>query len=1491
MMPNNAWRLQLQSGELVEVRIAEGVDVLPGQGQQEVARAPGSSSVVVLDGDGQLEPQNIEVDFLAKGDRLGATLESQRTIAALRAQPRALWGAVDYEGLYLPISRAEALSRPLTLPYSQQRLPYSISPASVKQNSIYPGWSYPIIDDVLPDVAATASFVAESQPGAPILEFGSTSRWSVPVGFARMTQGTMFVGGKFDDSGVFNLGSVGSAVTGSGAVPAYGSGIYYRNGLYTGYVGTAFRNAPQDDAGGFGFLALFALVWEQGKTLRLYSVSRNGFRDHGSAALGEVEPLAMQRAYLGTRTDNVGTPGYLMPGAPMFGAPFLTHRAMPLAEIRAALLAEYAHHSSFTAFTAPPAPPSLALTVDTLPDLLVGGSGILGLRVERGGGLTGDPVWTLTPDDPGIRLGTVEQSDGDDNPDLYQVSVTVEEGTTIGPHTLTVRVVLGGFTAQGSVAFAVQSSAAALAEGALAYNPTADWVGRSHTAMARDALSSSGTKVWQLKGLCNWTSRWDGIFAGGETIAPWGASYAHIDNLLNIAQDHTSALIFQGPSTYATGALLFGMASQTNKSHYWFVYRAADGLKIRTSLGTATADSPQSLPAGTGPQHLAVTVDRAAGTMSLWDAQTGASISMAAPAWAGTGRLCVGALRQNDGTILAVSRVICLGHVSHQRVVSAVQLERQAEFMRGSILRTAAYARPEYPGKVTVIVEANAGEARRNRHPATAGTGDFMQSKGTASASGGSLLTDGSDEAVWYTNHLTNTDASRAQDVVIVAKDVTAASAGRVSFGVGAYDNLNMFAVVRTNGNTGTSRKLRLTAFNPGMTAVSADDANATAIPITGAHAYAVRLQPGSDRVQLLHIASGATVTAAMTTAYAWTGRLNVMLGGAYRGLDGTVLRNEKTTTGIEFEAPSETLGFVMAAAPLTTAEMNAISTNLSTEYNYANAVPDSGTPTTPTDPTEPTPPPPVQEGQLARLAPTADPDYSAIKLYPSGEQSTWASRWNTWISQSEANRGPYRIGQIKRVPLDCNFTKAQFDANQSKYRNTGAQFTYREGGKVLAMMCNATRGIRDPRAVAHLAAVANQLLSQIDWRGSARDLRKASWINASLTDYLGIPEGPIREGVFSGLYGSRHEFEPGIGSGFIMQAAYHLWMNRALNSSYAGISHRLRGFIKLHVWRDFDQYYERIGQLYASGSTTVRRYPERMRRGFIHADLSEQMALMYMALLESDMFANGATSAVSITLNGYDVRGWNTANSPREYGDMVERNVTHSLTLTPGTSANPSTHPDFQGAITAFNNWRNSGSLQLIAATNYRDAAMRTLYPDGAYTWSQGNRGTGETGVAGAQTNTYLSQTFNHLVHLDMGGVIKAALGTDAAVELFMQRIVAGFVIAEYPAAIRANKQSSRDILYSTTNSSGTRISGAYSGGWSVVGINGASGTNSTAMTLERNMTIMAYRDKTGELGKIANEYYATTITSTNTSGQTSNPSTAISKLTEISFKSGRAQ
>ncbi|HXI18789.1 MAG TPA: hypothetical protein VNM48_20685, partial [Chloroflexota bacterium] len=654
----------------------------------------------------------------------------------------------------------------------------------VKRNSITDGWVYPIMDDVPVEEASTAFHTQQSLASAPILAFTGASRWSAPVTFPKMLGGTLFVGGLTQEATTWSLGSIGTPVTSTGAAPLYAVGIYYHNGNYIAHVEGATLSIPQDSVAGFGYLTMFAFNWAENGRAYLYSMSRNGFQAHGSVAVPAMVGMAQRRIWAGTRADGVSVNGYVMLGAPRFGASFLTHRIVPVAETRIALEAWYSHVARFATFTVPPPPYGLELTISDVPDAVSGRTVNVPVTLTKEGGFTGDIEWVVQSSNASLRVGEPFQ-EGDDTAQDWLIPVTAEEGIPAGDYTVTVTVRAVGQTTSEllkdvidtkTFGITVRLGDPALVIGTTRFNALGAWQDKSHTTLWANGVTGQTGGVLVRKGLARQTSRWDGAYGDGTNFSQWGgaARVTSVDYVANMAADHYLQFAIPDAATWATGAVFLTISSQANKFQYWQVYKAADGIKVRTSTGTTSAtqaESGNSLPFVTGIMDLAVTVT--GGTVRLINPKTEATVTTPAVTWAGAGKLTLFAAELSDGTVQGLSKACVLSIASGPVIPSIFQMERQAEYFRGFMLRASTYDRAEYPDATYAIFLADVGNVLRNYHPAT--SGQTMISKGTgATTSSGSFLTTGAAETGWRTGYITGSSGAQANDVIWTMRNLNA---------------------------------------------------------------------------------------------------------------------------------------------------------------------------------------------------------------------------------------------------------------------------------------------------------------------------------------------------------------------------------------------------------------------------------------------------------------------------------------------------------------------------------------------------------------------------------------------------------------------------------------------------------------------------------------------------------------------------------------------
>lgn len=1186
-MAYGSWRISTRSGDLMPVRVADGIDVRVGEAQAEVDRAPGSSLVTLLDGDGELTPTLLDIEFLAKGthpaDVFGARQALRNLEAALR-EADALWGAGPYEGLYLPLLEAFPAGKPLENGGREFRLPYNLVSASVKRNVLADAWAYPILDDVSPEDAGSAFYTSESEPSAPILAFTPASRWSAPASFAAMPQGTMYVGGKSEDL-TWSLGSVGTPIPGTGTPSTYATGVFYNQGQYRAHAGLTTLAVPQDDAGGYGYLVMFAMSWAEYGRLSLSSFSRFGFRDHGSVALGELEPLTFRRLYAGTRIDGVGVNGFIMPGAPQFGAPFVTHRVHSAAEKRAALSAWYLNNAR-DVYLIPPPPYGLTLVIGDTPDVVVGREVRIPLTVERRGGFLGDIEFEVVTPDPSLRDGGIIEGD-----DGYALMIQVEEGLSAGTYAVAVTVRAVGQQTSAPLAAVIDTKTLdlvvrlgdpALPAGTTFFNAMYDPRNKSLATMAKNEIAGGPTV--QLGGLAHWTARWDGANCDGTNIKGYGPSLAWIDTNLDMATDHSVSAQFWDVPGMAVNTVLMTFSSRTvaNKLHFWQVYKAADGVRLKTNFGGATIVSGQALPLVGGLMDLSVSRD--AGELTLQKPKTEESLKVNSQNWVGLGRLTFFGAKLADGTVQGLSKGIALGAAGQNRAVSTFQLERQAEYMRGYVLRTAQWERPEVPPGTYAIFLGDPGQVLRNYHPATAG--QSMIQKGTGpTVTNGSFKTTGVDETGFRTGWITGSDASEPHDIFIAMRNLQLDKGGaNAKFGVTFYERQNDY--FRFGSNSNTIPQFFVSYRVDGETSVEKEDIrpDSGGIPLEGLQTFRQRLDPLNKSVGIRHIETGRE----LDTIYDnWTlaGRVQVSIGCIHRGLTSTgTIRGD--TVGYESETPAECLGVIMVARHTTTQEAEDAEVNIVDSYDYSG-VPVAGAGSGGSTPTPTTPPPSgggtvvVAAGDMSAVALPAS-EWDATRLFgASGPMRTMSDRLVAGL-----NTGGY--GNQSNTPLYAYDDPTAGERGQYQIaRDVGM------AGLHSHMALCATKDIRWAKQ------------SQIIWnRARALFDRTSSPESTADGRYDGWGWGTSASGEARAVsYGKRIMLEAGVGAKIIVHA-YNMHVNRHLDSSFEASRNQILDWWDNHYTKEWDAYWNNTKPLHSQKAFSHTTVSE-IVGGFVRAKIA----------------------------------------------------------------------------------------------------------------------------------------------------------------------------------------------------------------------------------------------------------------------------------------------
>lgn len=645
--------LETLSGQLVPVRTLDGVTLQVGEAQRELARAPWSDAVTVIRGDGGLRPTPLSLTFLAGSgalDTLSAQIEEADTRAALR-QPKGLWGTNFLEGYYLPLREAIPMPSESSGPKGYRQLEYELLPASTRQYGVHAGWAYPPVDYA---ESPGPALIAESRDDAPIYSFTGNGVVGIPLGFKRMKTGTMFVGTRFDTAGRYTLSSVGAT-----ALPHPAAlGLYCDETDYYAGVGGANLRISLDSAGGAGVLPVWAMTFQENGFARVYSFDSEGFKRHGSVPVGTIPNLLAQRGFLGSSNFT----GHIMPGAPRFGTPWLTHRIWDETSIARHLEAWHEDLLAIPQFAE--ATPVQALAFGTLPsslNLVVGVPVSITVTVRRVGGASG--VITLTPQTTNLSLRTTVRAvtDTDPDADTFTLTVWAEPGIVVGPYGLTLAATNGALSVSFLVALRVSLSAPALAPNTVAYWPVNDPVTRSIVQVLDNKAPGGTGKDLVIGGLVKISTEWDALIGDGTNEPGYGPSVVTVDSLCDIAQDHTVTWKWRDVDKLAVNSVLFSVASQTNKFEFWQAYKSATGLRIRASTGIATQTITESQPiqAFAGSQYVTVAVD-VTGNITISNPKTDERQSVARPVMTGPGRMTLFGTKLSDGTVQGLSKGIAL---------------------------------------------------------------------------------------------------------------------------------------------------------------------------------------------------------------------------------------------------------------------------------------------------------------------------------------------------------------------------------------------------------------------------------------------------------------------------------------------------------------------------------------------------------------------------------------------------------------------------------------------------------------------------------------------------------------------------------------------------------------------------------------------------------------------------------------------------------------
>ncbi len=648
--------LETLAGELVPVRVADGVETQVGTYQRQLARAPGSSKVVMLEGDGGLEPQPLAFEFLAKSqfplDSLGAQTEEYALRTALRSV-KGIWGAGPLEGHYLPLLGAAPTGRTLEGYAGQRRLPFDLYPADTRNRGVNDGWLYPATDTI-----TRATLEPDSTLDVPSYKFSTGAVATVPLTFKRITSGTFFVGMLFDEPTVNAPVRLGSSFLPD---PNNG-GLGFSNSLvdYSAHAFGARIRAPFNRVGGAGILALFAATFSEYGQLSFYSLDVGGFSYHGSSPLGALPNLTTQRVFFGGSSFK----GFIMPGAPRFKTPLLTHRVWNAADIERHLGAWHRHLTSFTQYLPVPTTPALSIDQPSTVQLVIGQPKEVLITVRRLNGLAAPITLTAAPDSISLRVSPlVEIVDTDFTNDIFKLTLTPESGLSLGDHTVTfTATTAAGLRSAVTLNTRVLGELPGLPTGTTHFHAIFAPTNKLLSNMVKNQGSRGTAGNLVLGGLVRPSNGWDALIGDGSNIPGYGPSVATVDAYVSdMAQPHTVSWSFWDVDKLPVNSVLFALASQTNKNDFWQVYKDAAGLKVRVSKGTTsqvTAVSVQTLTTPQGVLHLSVQVSQTSITLTNPTLDLFASVTN--PGLSGVGRLTLFGTKLSDGSVQGLSQGVAL---------------------------------------------------------------------------------------------------------------------------------------------------------------------------------------------------------------------------------------------------------------------------------------------------------------------------------------------------------------------------------------------------------------------------------------------------------------------------------------------------------------------------------------------------------------------------------------------------------------------------------------------------------------------------------------------------------------------------------------------------------------------------------------------------------------------------------------------------------------
>lgn len=236
----------------------------------------------------------------------------------------------------------------------------------------------------------------------------------------------------------------------------------------------------------------------------------------------------------------------------------------------------------------------------------------------------------------------------------------------------------------------------------------------------------------------------------------------------------------------------------------------------------------------------------------------------------------------------------------------------------------------EWPAQ-TVGIWRGGVPPSQNDQPATADQPLIFGAGVTTSD--GTLTTTGAADSIIRTGYVTGSNAALEFDAFFTLVDAGPGTgdASLALCSVSAEDDLSSYIAITVSADAIGSRSLVLNAFDKGTPGGATSKLPAN-LGLSGVHNFRVRVNPVSRLVTLMHVPT-RTVASLTLPTYAWTGRLQLSQGGAYRGLQGTT--SNRTPRGAEKFLESRSLGMALVHRLTTSLEADDVGTILTGAFQY----------------------------------------------------------------------------------------------------------------------------------------------------------------------------------------------------------------------------------------------------------------------------------------------------------------------------------------------------------------------------------------------------------------------------------------------------------------------------------------------------------------------------------------------------------------------------